>query len=81
MEAAIKAAIAAAFNAGLDHASRTDLPKEHNVRKLASDKYPNDDVLFEAFMQGYNTMTALIETRDVGWVGADLSGADMRGGA
>jgi hypothetical protein len=45
-----------AFEAGREHGKRTDLPKNHNVHKLASDKYPNrgQDEMFEAFMQGYD---------------------------
>jgi hypothetical protein len=49
-------AVNLAFNAGVVHARRTDLPKGHNALKFASDRYPNpsQDRLFEAFMQGWD---------------------------
>lgn len=47
-------ALTLAFNAGVAHAKRTDLPKGHSPTKFASDRYPIDDDLFEAFMQGWD---------------------------
>lgn len=50
---AIRAAQRNAFSAGIDHAHRTDLPTGHNVHKFASDRYPADTLLFEAFLRGF----------------------------
>lgn len=47
----------AAFEAGYAHGKRTDLPARHNVLKFASDRYPDNDWLFEAFMQGHDQAT------------------------
>ena len=49
-----------AFAAGKAHAERTDLPAGHNALKYASDKYPASDALFEAFMQGWDTIKARV---------------------
>jgi len=46
----------AAFEAGKAHGKRTDLPIGHSVHQYASDLYPSNTSLWEAFLRGWDSV-------------------------